>query len=57
MMKSWAERNEIDVKNVRAVYKNYAAFRDGKLKWGQDDAEDDFTDLLIQVMDAIVEKS
>jgi hypothetical protein len=52
MMKDWAERNELDPKNVRAVYRNYASFRDGKLKWG--DGEDDgFTDLLVQVMDQV----
>ena len=55
MMKDWAERNELDIKNVRAVYKNYAAFRDGKLKWGEDE-DNGFTDLLVQVMDEVTKK-
>jgi len=55
MMKDWAERNEIEVKNVKAVFKDYAAYRDGKLKWGEDD-DDDFTQLLVQVMDKVTEE-
>ncbi len=53
MMKDWAARAEIDPKNVREVYKSYAAYRDGKLKWGEGDADDDFAQLLVQVMDSV----
>ena len=53
LMPDWATRAEIDPKNVREVYKSYAAFRDGKLKWGDGEADDDFAQLLVQVMDAV----
>lgn len=54
MLKDWAERSELSAKNVKAVFKNYTDYRNGKLKWGEDEA-DDFTDLLVLVMDKVTE--
>jgi len=54
MIKDWAERNELNVKNVKAVFKDYCSFRAGKLKWGDEADDDDFTQLLVQVMDRVV---
>lgn len=54
MMKDWAERAELDPKNIREIYKSFAAYKDGKLKWGEDGPEeDDFFQILVQVMDVV----
>jgi hypothetical protein len=57
MMKDWAERNEFDAEVVDNVYREYASYRKGKAKWGEDDEKDNlFVELLVAVQDAVIEK-
>jgi len=53
MIKDWCERSEIDAKAVNEVYKSYTAYRNGKLKWGDDAEDDEFAQILVQVMDEV----
>lgn len=57
MMKDWAERNEFTPENVKKVYEEYSAYRDGKLKWGDEDSTDDeFVEMLVAIQDRIIEE-
>lgn len=55
-IKAFAENSEIEPKNLSAVFKQYVQWRKGKLKWGDDSQDDDFTSLLIPIMDEATAK-
>lgn len=58
MMKDWAERNEVSPESVQKVYKEYEAYREGKIEWdGENAADDEFVELLIAVQDQVIEES
>ncbi len=52
MLKDWSVRAELEPKNVKSIYNQYAAWRDGRLKWG-DDEQTEYEQILLQVMDAV----
>jgi disulfide oxidoreductase YuzD len=54
MMKDWAERNELIPENVNRVYTEYAAYRDGKLKWDGESTDDQFVELLVAIQDKVL---
>jgi hypothetical protein len=57
MMKDWAERNEINPKTIKQVYSEYKGWRDGTVKWGDEQEADDYTNILVAVMDEAVKVS
>jgi hypothetical protein len=54
-MKDWAERNELDPKTIKRVYKDYVEWRNGSLKWGDPDVADDYAAIQVSILDAAVE--
>lgn len=55
-IKSFAENSKLSPKNLSAVFRQYSQWRKGKLKWGEAESEDDFTALLIPIMDEATAK-
>lgn len=53
MMKDYCERSEINPKTMFEVYKTYSAWRRGNFQWGESGDADDFTELLVSVMDTV----
>jgi hypothetical protein len=46
-----------ETKDFRVVHREYASYRKGKAKWGEDDEKDNlFVELLVAVQDAVIEK-
>jgi hypothetical protein len=50
----WAKSNKLESKNVLEVFSQYKSWREGKLKWGEEQQEDEYTSLLVFLMDAAV---
>jgi len=52
-LKSYAENSEMDPKAISEIYSTYAKWRRGKFHWGPEGDADDFTDILVAVMDRV----
>lgn len=51
-IKSWAEGKNIDKTTATEVFNQFSAWKKGRLRWGEeDDDKEDYTSLLIAVMD------
>jgi hypothetical protein len=57
MMKDFAERSELNPKTIKRVYADYKEWRNGNLKWGDNQESDDYVTLQVAVMDEAVKES
>ena len=53
MIKDYCEREELNPKDVKKVFKDYEAWRKGELKWVNGSEDSEYVELQISVMDHV----